>query len=91
MLNKRGVFEKEGQRYTGKIYLVEEVGLNSLKVQDRDNKFSLNEVLKVPATSQEINNSLRQKQLSLFKADKRLREREGIEPNRKKSRISRFI
>jgi hypothetical protein len=22
LLNKRGVFEKEGQRYTGKIYLV---------------------------------------------------------------------
>ena len=82
LLNKRETFEKEGQRFTCKIYLVEEVGLNSVIVQGKDNKFNLKEVLKVPQSSQEIDNSLRKNQLSLFKADKRLRERDGIEPNR---------
>ena len=71
MLNKRGTFEKEGQRFTCKTYLVEEVGLNSVIVQGKDNKFNLKEVLKVPQSSQEIDNSLRKNQLSLFKADKR--------------------
>ncbi len=32
ILNKRGAFEKEGQRFTCKIYLVEGVGLNSVWV-----------------------------------------------------------
>ena len=82
LLNKRGAFEKEGQRFTCKIYLVEEVGLNSVRVQDKDSKFNIVEVLKVSALSREIDNSLRKKQLSLFKADKRIREREGIEPDR---------
>ena len=90
LLNKRGVFEKEGQRYTGKIYLVSEVGLNSVKVQGKHNKYNISEVLKVPPSSQEIDNSLRRKQLSLFKADKRLREREGIEPNWQNSKRTRL-
>ena len=41
LLNKRETFEKEGQRFTCKIYLVEEVGLNSVIVQGKDNKFNL--------------------------------------------------
>lgn len=82
LLNKRGTFEKEGQRYSGRIFIVEKVGLNSIKVQGYENKFKVSEVLKVPPQSKEINNSLRERQLSLFKADKRLREREGINPNR---------
>ena len=82
LLNKRGAFEKEGQRFTCKIYLVEDVGLNSVRVQGKDLKFNIVEVLKVSALSREIDNSLRKKQLSLFKADKRIREREGIEPDR---------
>ena len=41
LLNKRETFEKEGQRFTCKIYLVEEVGLNSVIVQVKDNKFNL--------------------------------------------------
>jgi hypothetical protein len=90
LLNKRGVFEKEGQRYTGKIYIVKNVGLNSVKVEGKDNKYNISEVLKVPPLSQEIDNSLRRKQLSIFKADKRLREREGIEPNRKSSKRTRL-
>ncbi len=45
LLNKRGAFEKEGQRYTCKIYLVEEVGLNSVKVQGKENKINLTEIL----------------------------------------------
>jgi hypothetical protein len=32
LLNKRGAFEKEGQRFTCKIYLVDKVGLNSVRV-----------------------------------------------------------
>jgi hypothetical protein len=90
LLNKRGAFEKEGQRYTCKIYLVEEVGLNSIEVQGKENKINLSEVLKVSPSSQEIDNSLRKKQLSLFKEDKRLREREGIEPNRERSKRTRL-
>jgi hypothetical protein len=39
--------------------------------------------------SQEIDNSLRKKKLSLFKADKRIREREGIEPDRRSSKRTR--
>ena len=34
LLNKRGAFEKEGQGFTCKIYIVEGVGLNSVWVQD---------------------------------------------------------
>ena len=83
LLNERGVFEKEGQRYTGKIFLVENVGLNSVKVQGKENKFNLSEVLKVSPLSQEIDNSLRKRQLSLFKADKRMRERESLEPSKR--------
>ena len=71
LLNKRGAFEKEGQRFTCKIFLVDEVGLNSVRVQGKENKFNFIEVLKVSSLSQEIDNSLRKKQLSLFKADKR--------------------
>jgi hypothetical protein len=59
LLNKRGAFEKEGQRYTCKVFLVEQVGLNSLKVQGKENKINLSEVLKVSPNSQEIDNSLR--------------------------------
>ena len=82
LLNKRGVFEKEGQRYTGRIFIVEKVGLNSINIQGCDNKFKISEILKVPPESKEISNSLRERQLNLYKADKRLREREGITPNR---------
>jgi hypothetical protein len=82
LLNKRGAFEKEGQRFTCKIYLVDEVGLNSVRVLGKDTKFNIAEVLKVSALSREIDNSLRKKHLSLFKADKRIREREGLEPDR---------
>jgi hypothetical protein len=35
LLNKRGAFEKEGQRFTCKLYLVDDVGLNSVNVQVR--------------------------------------------------------
>ena len=38
LLNKRGAFEKEGQRFTLKVYIVEEVGLNSLNVEGRHQK-----------------------------------------------------
>jgi hypothetical protein len=40
LLYKRGVFEMEGRRFTCKIYLVEEVGLNSVRVQDKDKKLT---------------------------------------------------
>ena len=70
LLNKCGAFEKEGQRFTGKFYLVTEVGLNSVCVERRENKFNLSDVLKVSPLSQEVDNSLRKKQLSLFKAEK---------------------
>ena len=89
LLNKRGAFEKEGQRSTCKIYIVEGVGLNSIWVQDKEKKFNLSEVLKVSLLSQNIDNSLRQKQLGIFRVDKRLREREGIEPDRKTSKRTR--
>jgi hypothetical protein len=70
--------------------MVEDVGLNSVRVQGKVSKFNIVEVLKVSALSREIDNSLRMKQLSLFKADKRIREREGIEPNRKSSKRTRL-
>ena len=90
LLNKKATFEKEGQRFTCKVYIVENVGLNSIKVQGKDRKFKLPEVLKVSPKSKEINNSLRGQQLRLFKADKRLRERERISPNRNsRKRLSR--
>ena len=40
LLNKRGAFEKEGQRFTCKIYLVEEVGINSVRVASVNEKES---------------------------------------------------
>ena len=83
-MNKRGAFEKEGQRFTGKIYLVQDVGLRSVRVQGKETKYNFSDVLKVSPRSQEIGDTLRQQQLRMFKADKRLREREGIEPNRSK-------
>ena len=58
-----------------KIYLVERVGLNSVWVQDKEKKFNLSEVLNVSPLSQNIDNSLRQKQLGIFRVDKRMRER----------------
>jgi len=41
------------------------------------------EVLKVSPLSEDIDNSLRQKQLDIYRADKRIRERESIEPDRR--------
>jgi hypothetical protein len=64
-LNKKGAFETEGQRFTCKIYLVEEVGLNSVMVQGKNNKFNMTDVLKVSPLTKEIDNSLRLKQLNL--------------------------
>ena len=89
LLNKRGAFEKEGQRFTLKVFIVEEVGLNSVHVEGRHQKFNLFEVLKVSPLSQDIDNSLRQKQLDIYKADKRIREREGIGPDRRRSKRNR--
>ena len=40
LLNKRGAFEKEGQRFTCKIYLVDQVGLNTVNVQGKDTTFN---------------------------------------------------
>ena len=41
LLNKRGAFEKEGQRFTLKIYIAEEVGLNSVHVEGKPQKFNM--------------------------------------------------
>ena len=68
---------------------MEGVGLNSVWVQDKEKKFNLSEVLKVSPLSQNIDNSLRQKQLGIFRVDKRLREREGIEPDRRTRKRTR--
>jgi hypothetical protein len=89
LLNKRGAFEKEGQRFTLKIYVVEQVGLNSVHIEGKHQKINMFEVLKVSSLSQDINNSLRQKLFDIYRADKRIREREGIEPNRRASKRSR--
>jgi hypothetical protein len=86
LLNKRGAFEKEGQRFTLKVYIVKEVGLNSVCVEGKHQKFNLFEVLKVSPLSQDIDNSLKQKQLDIYRADKRIREREGIKPDRRVSK-----
>ena len=67
LLNKRGAFEKEGQRFTFKIYLVEEIGLNSIRVQGKDNKFNLTEVLKVPQSSHEVDGLGKTKSLGICK------------------------
>ena len=55
------------------------------KVQANDRKFKLPEVLKESPKNYELNNSLREQQLRLImtdKADKWLRERDRISPNR---------
>ena len=57
--------------------MVQVVGLH-VRVQDKENKYNLYEVLKVSPRSQEFSDTLRQQQLRMFKAEKRLREREGI-------------
>jgi hypothetical protein len=57
LLNKRGAFEKEGQRFILKIYIVAEVGLNSVRVEGKYQKFNLFEVLKVSPLSQDKDNS----------------------------------
>ena len=66
------MFEKEDKRYTGRILIVEKVDLNSIQIQVCDNKFKVSEIHKIPLESREISNSLREKKLNLFKADKRL-------------------
>ena len=68
----------------GKIYLVQEVGLHSVRVQGRETKLNFYEVLKVSPRNQEISDDLRQQQLRMFKADKRLREQEGLEARSKR-------
>ena len=55
LLNKRGTFEKEGQRFTTKIFIVENVGLNSIHIRGKLKKYKLSEVLKVSRRSKEIN------------------------------------
>ena len=60
-----------------------------MRVQGKANKYNVSEVLKVSPQSKEIDNSLRQKQLGIFRADKRIREREGIEPDRSPRNRSR--
>jgi len=55
--------------------------INSVRVEG--NRINLFEVLKVSPLSQNIDNSVRQKQLDIYRADKRIREREGIEPDRR--------
>lgn len=47
LLNKRGIFEKEGQRFTTNIFLVEEVGLHTVRVQVKENKYTFYEILKI--------------------------------------------
>ena len=70
--------------------MVEVVGLNSVRVEGKYQKFNLFEVLKVSPLSQDIDNSLRQKQLDIYHADKRIREREGIEPDRRVRKRSKI-
>lgn len=48
VLNKRGTFEKEGQRFTGKIYVVDDIGLSNVKVVGRENKISFHDILAIP-------------------------------------------
>jgi hypothetical protein len=62
------------------------VGLNSVCVEGKHQKFNLFEVLKVSPLCQDIDNSLRQKHLDIYRADKRIRECEGIEPDRRQSK-----
>jgi hypothetical protein len=47
------------------------------------------EVLEVSPLSKDIDNSLRQKQLDIDRVDKRIREREGLEPERRARKRSR--
>ncbi len=58
--------------------------MHSVGVHGKENKYNFYEILKVSPKSQAIDDTLRQQQLHMFKVDKRLREREGIEPNRNK-------
>ena len=53
-----------------KIYIIEEVGLNSVRVEGKHQKFNMLEVLKVSPMSQDIDNSLRQKHRDIYRADK---------------------
>jgi hypothetical protein len=58
-------------------------------MQGKNNKYSITDVLKVSPLSKDIDNSLRLKQLDLYRADKRIREREGLEPERRESKKRR--
>ena len=49
LLNKRGAFEKEGQRFTLKVYIVEEVGLYSVQVEGRHQKFNMRSTVLISA------------------------------------------
>ena len=65
------------------------MGLNSVRVEGQHQKFNMFEELKVSPLSQDIGNSLRQKQFDTYRVDKRTREREGIEPDRKSKKRSK--
>ena len=69
LLNKRGTFEKEGQRFT-------------CKVSCGNRRFKQH-------NSTCMERALRERQLKMFKADKRMREREGISPDRSHRKRSR--
>ena len=60
--------------------------LDLRSVEGRHQKFNMFEVLKVSSLSQDIDISLRQKQLEIYRADMRIREREGIGPDRRQVR-----
>ncbi len=85
--NYNSSFHSSIKNIPERLEIFDEVDL--IRSQGKDKKFNIAEVLKVPSISREINNAMRKRQLSLFRADKRLREREGIEPNRNNIKLSR--
>lgn len=80
-------FEKEGQRYSNKVYTVDKIGINKVSIRDMDGhllgkRYNINQLLKVPKSSIEAKTD----KIEEAKKDDRVRrvveQKEGIEVNK---------
>jgi len=78
---KKSTFSKEQQNFSDKVYSVKKVGLANLEVDGLNRKIPINQVLKVPANSQEHKTHQIQNERKTARAERRIRQLENIEPN----------
>lgn len=91
LLKKQVAFESEDHGFTSKIYIVEDDGLNSVRVKGKQQKFNVFEMLKASPFIQNKYNFLRRMQFDIYRAHKRARKRGGIEPKIMPSKRSRKL